>query len=105
MSGGINDNIECKEELFTFQELFIKLNKKEELSVVLKGNEKIYNGLTIKKNKSLNEEQFITKCREICNIPTGSIGQNDQNDQNEEELDEDSQDGDDDDDDPAILNE
>ena len=36
MSGGINDNIECKEELFTFQELFTKLNNKEELSVVLK---------------------------------------------------------------------
>lgn len=74
MSGGINDNIECKEELFTFQELFTKLNKKEELSVVLKGNKKIYNGLTIKKNKSLDEEQFITKCHEICNIPTGATG-------------------------------
>ena len=42
MSGGINDNIECKEELFTFKELFIKLNNKKELSVVLEGKEKIY---------------------------------------------------------------
>ena len=80
MSGGINDNIVIKDkELFTFQELFIKLNKKDELKVVLEGNEKIYNGLTIKKNKSLNEEQFINKCQEICNIPTGINESNETN--------------------------